>query len=375
MKRIVFIAFLCALSVAALGSGRQVTIPATRVRIVYKETGQPAEWVMIDVTCLRTHLTRAERKELFEREKREYDALVAQGKQIPYQDFSDWRSEQFKTERSCGWRDFLHAEDGWITIPEISNVRMDSYEIEVNPAGGHTIYVVDPPRYNKKPWGHVLPYFDEKTFPKFAALPEKDRVLEAPYIAQCGIPPGTLNPTYEEGRFFLATYKIILDHWPGLSAALGCGYGNGGHAPYFKSGYWGFLTNCCLTMRSYVDPSYSLPGVPVIPAAQRADLLGHTRQLICVDIRAKQALWGETGVSPDLLDLDFFKDLHCECMGVKGLPPCEQSPAAQPAPSTATPARTSPQAPPPASPAPLGQVPPLSSPQRQSPRSQFHPNH
>jgi len=330
MKRIAFFACLCGLSVAALGSGPQVTIPATRVRIVYKDTGQPAEWVMLQVICLRTHLTRAERKELFAREKKKYDALIAQGKQIPYRDFSDWRSDEFKGERSCGWRDFLHAEDGWITIPEISNVRMDSYEIEIVPAGGAVYYKI---RDWKK--DYLPAYYDEKSFPKFAALPESERVLEADFTKQCNLPAGTRNPNYEEGRFFLAAYEIILNHWPELSAALGCGYGHGGRAPYFKSGYWGFLTNCCLTMRSYIDPSHSLPGVPVIPATQRSDLLEHTRALFCADIKAKQALWGETGVSPDLLDLDFFLDLHCECMGVQGLGPCEQAPPARAAPPSA----------------------------------------
>ncbi len=260
-RRLCFLCF-CALSVAALASGPQVTIPATRVRIVYKDTGQPVEWVVIDVTCLRTDLTRAERKELFEREKREYDALIAQGKQIPYQDFSDWRSEQFKSERSCGWRDFLHADDGWITIPEVSNVRMDSYEIRFDPAGGQTLYVVNPPRYNaeilKNNYDHLLAYFTEKTFPKFAALPEKDRVLEAMFTKQCNIPSGTLNPSYEEGRFFLATYRSILERWPASSAALGCGYG--GDGPEFKGSYYGFLRyNCLLSMKGYIDPSYRLP--------------------------------------------------------------------------------------------------------------------
>ena len=108
-RRLCFLCF-CALSVAALASGPQVTIPATRVRIVYKDTGQPVEWVVIDVTCLRTDLTRAERKELFEREKREYDALIAQGKQIPYQDFSDWRSVK------SGVRSLLLA--CWVTNTE-----------------------------------------------------------------------------------------------------------------------------------------------------------------------------------------------------------------------------------------------------------------
>ncbi|MGA9751282.1 MAG: hypothetical protein WBS54_05810 [Acidobacteriota bacterium] len=273
---------------------------------------------MIDVTCLRTDLTRAERKELFEREKREYDALIAQGKQIPYQDFSSWKLEEFKSERSCGWRDFLHADDGWITIPEVSNVRMDSYKIEIVPAGGAVYYKI---RDWKK--DYLPAYYDEKTFPKFAALPEKDRVLEAPYIAQCGIPPGTLNPTYEEGRFFLATYKIILDHWPELSAALGCGFS--GDGPEFKLAYYGFLRyNCLLSMKGYIDPSYrrTIGVIVKIPAAQRADLLERTRELFCNDIKAKQARWKDPRIPADLLELDFFQNLHCECMGVQGLPPC-----------------------------------------------------
>ena len=171
MKRASWLLLMCALSIvpAVATIARQVTIPQTRVRILYRETGQPVEWVQLAITCWAPWRSKAEEK-AYEESHLGFHA----GK-----------------ETSLGGGRFLHADDGWITIPEISNVRMDSYEIEFNPAGGHTIYVVDPPRYNQKPWGHVLPYFDEKTFPKFAALPEKDRVLEAPYIAQCGIPPGT----------------------------------------------------------------------------------------------------------------------------------------------------------------------------------------
>ena len=280
-------------------ASKAVKIPKTRVRIIYKETGQPVEWVQLSISCWAKWRSRAEKK--------------AYQKKI-----GGWEASK---ETTYGGGRFLHAEDGWITIPEVSDVRMDSYEIEIVPAAGCVFY---PPKPPETGWGEPVGYFDEKTFPKFAALPEKERVLESSFTAQCAIASGTLNPNYEEARYFLAAYKIIMDHWPELSAALGCGYDHGGHAPYFKSGYWGFMTNCCLTMRSYIDPSYSLHGVPVIPAAQRADLLEHARALFCADIKAKQALWGETGVSPDLLELDFFKSLHCECMGVKGLPPCKK---------------------------------------------------
>ncbi|MGA9752735.1 MAG: hypothetical protein WBS54_13205 [Acidobacteriota bacterium] len=212
---------------------------------------------MITMTCLRTNLTKAERKEYFERARAEYEKKLSEGRQIPYEDFSDWRAEQFKSERSCGWRDFLHADDGWITIPEISNVRMDSYEIEINPAGGMTLLVSDPKRYDPEVlshnYGHILPYFNEKTFPKFAAVPEKERVLYADFTKQCNIPAGTLNASYEEARFFLATFKIIMDHWPEFSAALGCGYG--GDGPVYKGSYYGFLRNLCLLwMDGFTDP-------------------------------------------------------------------------------------------------------------------------
>lgn len=344
MRRLLIGLLLGSISLLEWASGPVVTIPKTRLKIIYKETGQPVEWVMIQVFCLRTHLNRPERKELFERKKAAYEKRVSEGHDFPYEDFSSWKLEQFKTERSCGWRDFLHAEDGWITIPEVSDVRMDSYQIEITPAAGHIV---------NYPYEKEYVAFTEKSFPKFAALPEKDRVLEAFFTKQCNIPSGTLNPTYEEGRFFLAAYEIILNHWPELSAALGCGYG--GDGPEFKGSYYGFLRyNCLLTMRSYIDPSYSLPGVPVIPAAQRQDLLDRSRQLFCNDIKAKQARWKDSRVP--LLDLDFFRDLHCECMGVKGLGPCEQAPPAQapppaaPSPS-AKPSGPSPAAPPPSAPA------------------------
>ncbi|MGA9752738.1 MAG: hypothetical protein WBS54_13220 [Acidobacteriota bacterium] len=165
----------------------------------------------------------------------------------------------------------------------------------------------------------------------------------------------------------MATYKIILDHWPELSAALGCGYG--GDAPEFKGSYYGFLRyNCLLGMKGYIDPLYRLPGVKDnITPAQREDLLERSRQLFCNDIKAKQERWKDPTIPRDdpsdpgsgLLHLDFFQNLHCECMGVKGLPPCAQvapAPAAQPSPLAAAPSPPTPANPPTSSQSP-GQSP------------------
>jgi len=332
MKRTFCFSLMIALSslLPVAASARQVTIPRTRVRILYKDTGQPVEWVQLAISCWAPWRSKAEEKAYEEKT-------------------GGWHAEK---ETTLGGGRFLHAEDGWITIPEVSDVRMDSYQIKFDPAGGMTEYVVDPRRYHENPRKYYklqVAYFDEKTFPKFAALPESERVLEAHFTKQCNIPSGTLNPTYEEGRFFLATYKIILDHWPELSAALGCGYG--GDGPEFKGSYYGFLRyNCLLSMKGYIDPSYRLPGVKDdMTPAQRQDLLDRSRQLFCNDIKLKQARWKDSRVP--LLDLDFFLDLHCECMGVQGLGPCEQAPPARAAPPSAKPSGPSPPTPPPSAPA------------------------
>lgn len=325
----------------------QLTIPQTRLRILYMNTMQPVEWVQLAIGCSVQHKTRAERKEYFERARAEYEKAVREGKNGPYEEFRpgfrDWTSDDFKTEGTYGGVIFLHAEDGWITIPEVSGVRMDHYEIEFEPAGGQTLYVVDPIRYNQEifsnNYSHILPNFDEKTFPKFAAVPEKDRVLYGSFTKQCNIPSGTLDPTYEEARFFLAAFKIIFDHWPELSAARGCGYG--GDGPLYKGAYYGFLRyHCLLWMDGYTDPSLAKD----ITDAQRADLLQRSRELFCNDIKSKQERWRDPTIPPDdpgdpgsgLLHMDFFVNLHCECMGVKGLPPCKQSPASPPSSSSST---------------------------------------
>jgi hypothetical protein len=202
---------------------------------------------------------------------------------------------------------------------------MDSYEIEIRPEAGYLFYRPKPGRAS---WGEGLGepvgYFTEKTFPKFAALPEEERVLVSSFTAQCALVPGTLNPTYEEARYFLAAYKIILSHWPELSASKGCGYG--GHGPDFKGEYYGFLRyHCLLNMESYIAPAAMArigANIDNISEAERADLLERSRELFCNDIKAKQDRWHEERIPEDLLEMDFFQRLHCECMGVKGLKSC-----------------------------------------------------
>ncbi|MGA9752737.1 MAG: hypothetical protein WBS54_13215 [Acidobacteriota bacterium] len=93
---------------------RQVSIPRTRVRIIYKDTRQPVEWVQLSISCWAPWRSKAEEK-AYEESHLGFHA---------------------EKETTLGGGRFLHADDGWITIPEISNVRMDSYEIEFNPAGG-----------------------------------------------------------------------------------------------------------------------------------------------------------------------------------------------------------------------------------------------
>jgi hypothetical protein len=319
---------------------------------------------MIDVTCLRTHLNRAERRELFERKKAAYEKRVSEGHEFPYEEFRegfrDWKSDDFKSERTCGWRDFLHADDGWITIPEVSNVRMDSYEIEITPAAGNTLLRVDPRK--KKGMNDLLPYYDEKTFPKFAGLPEKDRVLEAQYAYQCSLPAGTLQPTYEEARYFLAAYEILLSQWPHLSWATDCYGVKEETPPYYKGYYWTTVDDYLTRIFTYVEPpsSYKLyyfGNSTPLTDAQRADLLERIRSLFCTDIEAKLRLWGDTSMPLQALFRESqlfqhcWESLHCENIDAEGRlvdrskPPGGPSVPAQEkhtAPATPTPSAASP---------------------------------
>jgi hypothetical protein len=335
-KRALLLGFAAMAVVWPMISSAQVTIPRTRLRIVYQETGQPVEWVRLSISCWAKWRSKAEKKAYQEK-------------------IGGWEASK---ETTYGGGRFLHAEDGWITIPEVSNVRMDSYEIEITPAAGRIFYVTDPRRYNQEihdnNYSHLLPYYDEKTFPKFAAVPEKDRMLEASFSA--AIPPGTLNRTYEEARFFLATYEIVLKHWPRLAPAQAY---YGGKALERESFYWGAIDDFLTAIFFFVDPSIcSSPGlITPLTDAQRADLMERIRSLFCTDIETKLKLWGETSMPLQALfrESDLFQhcweSLRCENIDAEGRlvegskPPGGPSVPAQEkhtAPATPTPSAASP---------------------------------
>jgi len=288
----------------ALRVEAQVKIPETRLRIVYKDTGEPVEWVQIVISCYSRWKSKAE--------KREYQEKIG--------------GFEASKKTTYGGGKFLHAEDGWIIIPEVSNVPMDSYTIEINPAGGQTLYVTDPGRFNselrKNNLSHLLSNFDQKTFPKFVAVPVKDRVLLAPFTA--GQIAGTLYPSYEEARFFLAAYKIDFDHWPDFAAASAY-YSIKKGSPSCKSFYWGAVDDHLTRAFLYVDPTLCLPGMSApLTDEQRVDLLGRMRLLFCGDIEAKLLLWGDTAMPLRAMVQESqmfgycWDRLHCEYLDTEG---------------------------------------------------------
>ena len=295
----------------------EVTIPETRLRIVYKETRQPVEWVMLSIVGWQKWGSRAEEK-AYEEKVGAYASM----------------------KTVYGGSRFIEAQDGWITIGAVKDPKMDEYRIDIRPAACNILDYSGTKDYANT--------FTEKSLPKFLALPEQQRVLEAQLVEQCYLPAGTLNPNYEEVRYFIEAYRIQLSHWPELSWAKDCyGVPAKGVAPYYEYYYWGTVEDHLgrLGARFDMDNPYHL-GVAPLTKEQRADLIQRIAALFCNDIRAKQKWWGHTGVPEYLQKMEIFKNLHCEGLGdtIYSIPPV-------PPPSPATPQKeVPPQGPAPSAP-------------------------
>jgi hypothetical protein len=324
------IILLAVVEVAVLS---QVRIPATRLRIVYKDTNQPVEWVKVEIEGWQKWASRAERKA--------YEENVG-------------AMASMKTV--LGGTRFLHADDGWITIPAVTGVKMDRFAIDLRPAACGVVV------YKNNEEKEYASTFTGKSLPKFLSLPEANRVLEAELAPQCYLPPGTQQPSYEEARYFLAAYEILLSQWPHLSWATDCYGVKEETPPYYKGYYWTTVDDYLTRIFTYVEPpsSYKLyyfGNSTPLTDAQRADLLERIRSLFCTDIEAKLRLWGDTSMPLQALFRESqlfqhcWESLHCENIDAEGRlvdrskPPGGPSVPAQEkhtAPATPTPSAASP---------------------------------
>lgn len=283
MRKVFVLLFLAMTGWAASPT---VKIPQTRVRVLYdtQNPGRsvysprnpasevPAEWVEVMIQA--------------------WDLIPWAKRDKPR------RYEENKWRKTLDWWFYAQTPDGWLTIPEVSNVPFEKFEITIIPPGSgyaHCDCAVDDVMPVKGDFGCTL---RDGTFPKFAALPEERRLLLAKLAAEQFQGGSLAFPqiyTYAEARWALQWYEINMHYWPALrNTAIWAG--SPPEDPMYRAEYFQYVRGCL----SYIQES--LAGKPrrewdlpkdwkSMTDDEKKDIKARLSSMICKDLKEKKEAW------------------------------------------------------------------------------------
>lgn len=309
MRKTLLIFVFTALSLAMWPS---VKIPPTRVRILY-DTQNPG----VSVYSPRDPASEvpAECVEV---------TIQAWGKIPRSERKKPRRFGEDKWRKTVDWYFYVETPDGWLTIPEVSDVPIDNFEIWITPPAGGIAKcdcAVDDKRILPISPGIFQCSLNERTFSKFVALPEEKRILLAKLVRQefqGGVVSFPHKYNYAEALWVLQWCELNMRYWPLLIDSLDT---RDTHPkdPLYKEQYFSYVRHCLYYIQE------SLVGMPMpdwesakgwkpMTDEEKKNLKARLSAMICKDLKEKKEAWKVPVmmIPKEVVSEPLFSEVHCD---------------------------------------------------------------
>lgn len=244
--------------------------------------------------------------------------------------------EENKWHKTLEWWFYADTPDGWFTLPDLSDVPIDKFEIEIIPPATRCARC-DCAFDDLMPSpGLYLCTLDDKSFPKFAALPEKERILRATLASsdhQLGGGPFPIYYSYAETSFELQQFELNLHYWPQLRNTMMDGVA-ARMDPQHKDEYFMKIRSCLsfihqslegkpkpdsrswnesLQIKPRPDWDSSNEWKPMTDE-EKKDIKVRLSSIICKDLKEKKEAWKLPVmiIPKEVVSEPLFSEVHCD---------------------------------------------------------------